>query len=193
LRGNRVVAIGLTLALLLMALGAGTAYRQVATRRRLRDERFLPGDERSYLSGQVRRRVVVGIALVAVGGMIAGYYLSGMDARMDEIKDRRDNLVPADNAGRPADVDPADKQFAKLVISYWIGILCLVFVIACAAILDFWATRKYWMAQYRVIKEDHEAKLRRDLAVYRQAKDNDRMSGLGKKPEDETDENPPVE
>ena len=188
-----MAAVGLVLAFLLMALGVGTAYRQMTTRRRLREERFLPSDERSYLRGQVRRRIVVGVALLAIGGLIAGYYLSGMDARMDEIKDRRKNLLPADDGGRPDEVDPADKQFAKFVISYWIGILCLVFVIACAAILDFWATRKYWMAQYRIIKEDHEAKLRRDLAVYRQAKDNDRMGGLGKKPDDETDETPPVE
>ena len=76
--------------------------------------------------------------------------------------------------------------------------LILVFVAVCGAILDFWATRWYWMAQYRLMKADHEAKLQRDLAVYRQAKDNDRMSGLGgPKPEpgndDDTDENPPVE
>ena len=57
------------------------------------------------------------------------------------------------------------------------------------AIFDFWATRRYWMAQYRIIKVDHEAKLRRDLAVYRQAKDNDRMTGLDKK---KPDEEPPT-
>ena len=35
--------------------------------------------------------------------------------------------------------------------------------------------------------------LRRDLAVYRLAKDNDRMTGLDKKkPDDQTDEGPPV-
>lgn len=189
-----MVAVGITLALLLMVLGAGTALRQQRTNRRLREERFLPSDERRYLSGQVKRRTLVGIVLFAIGGMIGGYYLSGMDARMDEITDRGKNLVPADQPGRPAEADPADKQFAKLVGFYWIGVLFLVFVIAVCAILDFWATRTYWMAQYRLIKQDHEAKLRRDLAVYRQAKDNDRMHGLGRtKPDDETDENPPVE
>ena len=188
-----MVAVGLTLALLLMALGVGTALRQLRSRRRLREERFLPSDERDYLRGQVRRRLVVGIVLVAIGGMIAGYYLSGMDARMDEIAGRRKNLVPADEPGRLAEVDQADKRFAKIVGFYVIGILGLVFVIACSAIFDFWATRRYWMAQYRIIKADHEAKLARDLAVYRQSKDNDRMSGLGgKKNDDDTDENPPV-
>jgi hypothetical protein len=169
-----------------MALGLGTALRQLRTRRRLAEERFLPSDERKYLSGQVRRRVVVGVVLVGIGGMIAGYYLSGMDGRMDEIMAK----------GKPADgdVDPADKQFAKMVGFYWIGVLGLVFIIAVCAVLDFWATRTYWMAQYRLIKQDHETKLRRDLAVYRQAKDNDRMHGRGRSSsDDETDESPPVE
>ena len=50
--------------------------------------------------------------------------------------------------------------------------------------MDFWATRMYWMARYREIKADHETKLQRDLAVFRQQKLNDR-EGL-KKPDDDT-------
>lgn len=192
-RENIVFAVGLVLAAGLLAFGVGTAARQRGALRRLRDERFLPTDERAYLRGQVRRRLVVAVVLVAIGGMIAGYYLSGLDARMDAIAEREKDRVPADDPGRPAEVDPADKRLAELVVIYWIGILCLVFVIACCAIFDFWAARRYWMAQYRIIKEDHEAKLRRDLAVYRQAKDNDRMTGLGtEKPDDETDEHTPM-
>jgi hypothetical protein len=174
-----VAGVGVLLALVLMALGVGTALRQRRTLQRLRAERFLPSDERDYLRGQVRRRVVVGVALFAIGGMIAAYYASGMDARMDAIGDRRKGLVAEADPGRPADADPADKRFARLVGFYWIGVLGLVFAIACCAVLDFWATRRYWMAQFRLLKADHETKLRRDLAVYRQAKDNDRMSGLG--------------
>src|SRR5437870_1040192 len=101
-------AVGLVLATGLFAFGVGTAARQRRTLRRLHDERYLPSDERAYLQGQVRRRLVVGVVLVAIGGMIGWYYLSGMDARMDEIAERRNGLVPADDAGRPAEVDPAD-------------------------------------------------------------------------------------
>ena len=44
-----------------------------------------------------------------------------------------------------------------------------------------------------LLKADHEAKLQRDLAVHRHAKENDRMPGLGSpKPDDDTDENPPA-
>jgi len=39
----------------------------------------------------------------------------------------------------------SDKQFAKLVGFYWIGVMGLLFVAVCLAILDFWAARKYWI------------------------------------------------
>ena len=84
-----------------------------------------------------------------------------------------------------------------MVAAYWVGILGLVFVAGCLAVFDFWATRRYWMAQYRLLKADHEAKLQRDLAVHRQAKENDRMNRMNRGgrppgPSDETDEEPPV-
>ena len=186
------MVVGLLLALTLVLLGAGTAYRQAATRRRLREERFLPSDDRAYLRRQVIRRHAVSIVLVAIGGMIGYYYLSGMDDRVNEIARIKQPDDPANAPAPPADPDAAkqaDKDFAKLIGMYWIGVMGLVFVVACLAVFDFWATRRYWMAQYRLIKADHEVKLQRDLAVYRQAKDNDRMTRLrGKKPDDDTDD-----
>jgi len=188
------VVVGLLLAVILVLLGAGTAYRQAATRRRLREERFLPSDDRAYLRRQVIRRHAVSIVLVAIGGMIGWYYLSGMDDRTNQIADRKAKAKenPGDDPAQPADTDAtkqADRDFAKFVGIYWIGILGLVFVVSCLAIFDFWATRRYWMAQYRLIKAEHETKLQRDLAVYRQTKDNDRMSRLrGRKPDDDSDD-----
>ena len=61
---------------------------------------------------------------------------------------------------------------------YWIGIMGLVFGAVCLAVFDFWATRTYWMARYRELKADHDTKLQRDLAVFRQQKLNARVPGL---------------
>ncbi|HEX4613426.1 MAG TPA: hypothetical protein VH092_34910 [Urbifossiella sp.] len=185
-----MVVVGLTLAAALVLLGLGTAARQRHALARLRAERFLPSDDRTYLRGQVRRRVATGAVLVMIGGLIAGYYLSGMDARMDEIVARERNAAPV-----PEAEDRADKDFARLVAGYWSGVLVLVFAAGCLAVFDFWATRRYWMAQYKLLKADHEVKLQRDLAVYRQAKDNDRMHRLRGNPppgDGDTDEQPPV-
>ena len=197
-------AVGLVLAAGLFAFGVGTAARQRPTLRRLHDERFLPSDERAYLRGQVRRRFLTSAIVASIGIMIGWSYLSGMEGRATEIAERSRKAAenaPEHEAGRPADVQPpsdeekrriaAEKAFVSLYGYFWLGILALVFLAVSCAIFDFWATRRYWMAQYRIIKDDHEAKLRRDLAVYRQAKDNDRMTGLDKKmPDDQTDEEP---
>lgn len=195
-------AVGILLSTALVAFGVGTAVRQRRTMLRLRDERFLPTDERGYLRGQVRRRLITSAAVTLMGAMIGWSYLSGTEAHATAIAERSRKsaeVPPEHDPGRPADEQPPppseeDKAFVKRYGYFWIAVLVLVFLAMGCAIFDFWATRCYWMDQYRIIKADHEAKLQRDLAVYRQAKDNDRVSGLGKtKPEDETDEQPPVE
>ena len=52
-----------------------------------------------------------------------------------------------------------------------------MFALVALARTDAWATRRYWLAQYRHIKEEHQDKLRRDLAVYRQHREQSRGGG----------------
>ena len=170
------MAVGLTLAAVLVLVGALTALRQKRALRVLADEPFVADADRRYRRGQALRRSATSLLLVVIGGMIAGYYLSGMDARMDAIPERNKVGAPADGDPDPQ-ADP-DKQFAKLVGFYWIGIMGLVFAAVCLAVFDFWATRTYWMARYRELKADHDTKLQRDLAVFRQQKLNARVPGL---------------
>lgn len=171
------MAVGLILAAGLILVGALTALRQQRALGAIADEPFLPDEDRRYRRGQARRRMATSGLLVVIGGMIAGYYLSGMDARMDAIPERNKIGAPPQE-GAPDPRAEADKQFTKLVGFYWIGVLGLVFVAVCLAVFDFWATRKYWMARYKELKADHDAKLQRDLAVYRQQKLNERVPGL---------------
>jgi hypothetical protein len=182
-----VFVVGLILAFALFVFGVGTALRQRRTLARLREERFLPSDELAYLRGQVRRRLVTSAIVTFIGLMIGWTYLSGTEARATEIAERAKDTP--EERREPSD---EDKQFVRQYGYFWMAVLLLVFLAVMCAVFDFWATRRYWMAQYRIIKEDHEAKLRRDLAVYRQAKDNDRMSGLGNsEPADDSDDTPP--
>lgn len=199
------MVVGLIIAAGLVALGVGTAHRQRRAVRRLREEKYLPSDDRAYLKGQVRRRLGTAAVLVLLGGLIGGVFLSGLHARATEIAERRDRAAaaaagPDADPGRPPDPPPPpsgdDIRLFKVWAGCWIGVLVLVFVACCLAVLDFWATRKYWMAQYKLLRTEHEAKLRRDLAVYRQAKDNERLTRMGGKPKppdkDDTAEDPPV-
>ncbi|MCS6863853.1 MAG: hypothetical protein RMJ56_03980 [Gemmataceae bacterium] len=163
------MVVGLLLAAALVLVGTWTALRQRQALRRLADEPFVAPADRTYRERQARRRMATSGLLVIIGGLIAGYYFSGMDARMDAIPARQEADEP------PAE---ADRRFTQFVALYWAGVMGLVFVAMCLAIVDFWATRKYWMARYKELKADHEAKLQRDLAVYRQSKLNERIPGL---------------
>jgi hypothetical protein len=180
-----VVAVGLIFASLLVLLGVGAGMRQFVTLARVRTQHYMADEDRTYFRAQARRRMLASGLLVVIGAMIAFYYLSGMDARMDEIG------AKGQPDGQPAE---EDKEFTRQVGMYWIVVILLLGVVVCVAVIDFIATRKYWMARYREIKADHEAKLQRDLAVFRQQKLSDRARGL-KKPDDETplEGEPPVE
>ncbi len=171
------MVVGLILAAGLVLAGAVTAARQRRALRALAAEEFLADEDRRYMYGQAVRRMVTSGLLIVIGALIGGHYLSGMDARMDAIA-AREKTDPRPNEGEPDPQAEADKQFTKFVAGYWIGILGLVFVAVCLAVFDFWATRKYWMARYKELKADHEVKLQRDLAVYRQQKLNERVPGL---------------
>ncbi|AWM40940.1 hypothetical protein GobsT_04800 [Gemmata obscuriglobus] len=180
---------GLLLAAGLVLVGLFTGARQRQTLRALGAEPFLPDVDRAYRRGLARRRTVTSAILVLIGALIAGYYVSGMDARMDAIPERDRPALP-DGADDPR---PAEgKQFARLVAVYWSVVMGLVFVAVCLAVKDFWATRTYWMARYKELRADHETKLQRDLAVHRQQRLNARVPGL-KPPEDDTaTDEPPV-
>ena len=186
------MAGGLSLAAALVLVGALTALRQRRALRALSAEPFLADEDRRYRRSQARRRLVTSGLLLVIGGMIGAYYLSGMDARMDAIGDRG-------KAGGPQEDDPApqaesDVQFTRFAALYWIGVMGLVFVAVCLAVVDFWFTRTYWMARYKELKADHDTKLQRDLAVFRQQKLNERVPGLKPpaKGDDTATDDPPV-
>ena len=58
------------------------------------------------------------------------------------------------------------------------------------AVVDALATRRYWLTLYRQIKDDHQAKLRRDLAVYRQHQEQTRGGRLRKRLDGSSEDTP---
>lgn len=171
-----MVAVGYLFAAFLLLLGVGAGARQLVTLARVRTQLYMADEDRRYYRGQARRRLLASGLLVVIGGMIAFYYLSGMDRRMDEVGARAQGAPAAEE----------DKEFTRRVGMYWIAVILLLGVAVAVAVVDFIATRKYWMARYREIKADHETKLQRDLAVFRRQKLNDRARGLRKSDDDDT-------
>ncbi len=183
------MVFGLILAAGLILAGALAAVRQRRALRTLADEPFVPPEDGTFRRKMAHRRTATSGLLVLIGALIAAYYLSGMDARMDAIAER-----PKGADGAPVPPTEEEKEFAKTVGFYWIGVMALVCVVMCAAVIDFYATRKYWMARYKEVKADHDTKLQRDLAVFRQQKLNKRVPGLPPPaaPDDTATDQPPV-
>ncbi len=158
---------GLLLAAVLVLLGGVTGWFQLRGLRALRARTHVPSDEYGYLRTRHRRRLLTGVLLVVAGGMIAGAYLAGMEAKVDELGEKKPTGEP--DAPKPQLSDD-QKALLRFWGGYWIVVIILVFVILALALTDAVATRRYAMGQYHIIREDHEAKLRRDLAVYKQQK-----------------------
>ena len=159
---------GLILAAVLVLLGAVTGWFQLRGLRQLRGRTHVPSDEFAYLRSRHRRRLLTGVLLAVVGGMIGGAYLAGMEAKVDELGEKKPAAADPD-APKPK-LTADDKALLRFWGGYWIVVVILVFVILGLALTDALSTRRYALGQYHIIREDHQAKLRRDLAVYKQQK-----------------------
>ena len=159
---------GLILAAVLVLLGAVTGWFQLRGLRQLRGRTHVPSDEFAYLRSRHRRRLLTGVLLAVVGGMIGGAYLAGMEAKVDELGEKKPAAADPD-APKPK-LTADDKALLRFWGGYWIVVVILVFVILGLALTDALSTRRSALGQYHIIREDHQAKLRRDLAVYKQQK-----------------------
>lgn len=157
----------------LLLIGGASAYYQWKGRRELRERKHVPSDEYAYLCGRYRRRFLAAGLMIVAGCMIAGAYLSGMETVADNI------TLPVDADGVKKPIPESDRNFVRLWGVYWIGVIVLAFVLIGIALTDAWASRRYWHGVYKVMREEHQTKLRRDLAVYQQSKD-DRGAKRGK-------------
>lgn len=170
------LAIALGLGGGLIALGLATGWTQATGLRALRGRTHVPSDEFAYLRNRHRRRLLTACVLVVTGSLVAGAYLTGLEAGAEAL------AAPPDGppAARPVDADgvpvltPEQKEFLRFWWSYWIVVIVLVFVLVGLAMVDAISTRRYWLGIYRELRAEHQSKLRRDLAVYRRHKEQNR-------------------
>ncbi|MFO0848115.1 MAG: hypothetical protein U0871_06110 [Gemmataceae bacterium] len=172
---NDPAALALVMAVGLVVLGLVTGWWQVRGLRRLAARAHVPSDEYAYLRSKHRRRLLTAGILVTVGGLIGGAYLSGMERQADALGEKR--AAPDD--GPKPEMTPEQKQFVRQWGLYWIGVIVLVFALVGLAFVDAVATRRYWLTQLRTLREEHQSKLRRDLAVYKQHKQQTRGGRFG--------------
>jgi uncharacterized membrane protein YgcG len=173
------LAFGIAVGLILF--GGITGWLQYRGLHRLAARAHVPSDERTYLQGRHRRRMTTGVLLVIIGGLIGGAYPSGLEPRIDALtkKDPAAEPAPGEEPQPKREMTDDEKRLVRLWVGYWIVVLVLVFVVIGLAFADAVATRRYALSQFQLIREDHQAKLRRDLAVYRAQKEANRGGRSG--------------
>jgi hypothetical protein len=114
------------------------------------------------------------LLLVVIGGHIAAAYLTGMEGFVDALGERQ-----AEEPAKPA-MGEAEKQVVRVWGIFWIWVVLQAFALIGLALTDAIATRRFWLSQYRQLREEHHARLRRDLAVHQQSKPGKtRIDGYG--------------
>lgn len=124
--------------------------------------------------------MLAGLVMTIVGGMIGYAFLSGLENRAVAIGQPRPGAADDDPApvGEKV-IPPEDRSFVKFWITYWLTIVVLVLALLAVAVYDAWASRRFWLKMYRELRDDHNVKLRRDLAVYKQQKEQSRGGNPG--------------
>ena len=174
---NQLAVFAFAFAVGLMLFGCVAAWFQVHGRRKFLSRLHVPSDEQAYFRGRYRRRLVSAILIAVIGALIGGAYLSGLEPSIDKLTDKSDDPPP--EPGAVKELSPEQKQLVRTRGAYWIVVSVLVFVVLGFGFADAMATRKFWLGQLAVLKDDHDTKLRRDLAVYMVQRDQNRMKNAG--------------
>ncbi len=165
------MGVALLLAGVLAAIAVISSRYQLRNLARLRGSQAMASDDRRYLRGQCRRRLLNSVLLLVLAGGLAGAFLSGGMAELGRIA--------ADNQQNPPNaISDDDKELVRFWAYYWIAFLILLFIVVSIAIADYAATTLYGRQQLRRIQHEQSNLLERDLAMYRQKKLNERMKGL---------------
>lgn len=169
-----VVALAVAVPIALLGLISG--YFQLRGRRLLRERKHVPSDEFAYLQSRHRRRLFAAGVMVLISCLMAGSYLFGIEQRADALAENKRADAPLAD-GEQRVIPEEERTFAKIYGAYWGVVLLLTCLLLMIAVSDAWATRRYWFTVYREMRNEHNAKLRRDLAVYRQQVEQQRSTG----------------
>jgi hypothetical protein len=152
------------LAALLTGIVIGLALfyglRQMLALGRLRLQTDVSDDERHYVRRQTWIRLLGCLLMLALGCLLAGAYVSGLERRAHELGEHIEQK-------QPVELTPEQKAFRELYRWYWLGVLALVLAILVLAGFDLWMIRRFRVRQLRQISADRKEMLREELAKIR--------------------------
>ncbi len=158
------IIFGAVLVLVLLFTASLYTVRQIIVLRRLHAAEVMPLDERAYLRGRAYRRLVTSLLLFLLGILLAGALIY-LEAPAHQLAEDRAAMRQQDDA---APLDPQQRWFARLYLSFWILFLLVLMVVIFLAAFDYWATRRYGLRQHRKIIDDRRAMIEREVSRLRQ-------------------------
>ena len=138
------IALGIVIAVVLVALSVYFAWRQRLMLQSLRFHVEMPTDQRRYLTQQCWRRYFGSFLLFILAIMMVGSLF--LDFRPERGPD-----------GEP------DRGSVQFLTMYVMAMMLVLMVILIVAIIDFWATARYSFQQQKQLLQEHQRTLAADL------------------------------
>ena len=158
------IIFGVVLVLVLLFVAVLYIVRQILTLRRLRAAEEMALEERAYLHGRARRRLVTSLLLLVLGVMLAGALIY-LEAPAQQLADHRDAMR---QHGDDAPFNEEQRLFARSYLLFWILFLLILMAVIFLAALDYWATQRYGLRQHRKLIDDRRAMIEREVSRLRQ-------------------------
>jgi hypothetical protein len=163
------IIFGVVLVLVLLSVASLYIVRQILALRRLRSTEEMALEERAYLHGRARRRLVTSLLLLLLGLMLAGALIS-LEAPAHRLAQEQ---AAKEREGDTTPLAPEKRKFAQFYGWFWILFLLILMAVVFLAALDYWATRRYGIRQHRKIIDDRRAMIEREVSRLRQERNGE--------------------
>lgn len=161
-RGEYAMAMLLTGIVMGLALFYG--LRQFLALGRVRLLTDISDEERQYLRRQTWIRLLGCLFMLALGTMLAGAYVSGLERKANELGE---HMEKQQAEGKEVVLDGEQLAFREFYRWYWLGVLALLLAILILAGLDILTIRRFRKRQMQQISSDRKAMLQEELARIR--------------------------
>ncbi|GIW82298.1 MAG: hypothetical protein KatS3mg105_4105 [Gemmatales bacterium] len=141
--------------LFVVVFGGYFGWKQWKNLRRLRVPAGLDADERRYQIRQSARRLATCVLMVALGAMIAGSYLTGLNNRASTLRQAEEDAA---NDAEATAARAAQRRYLNFLSIYWICALIMIFAMMCLALFDLLEIRRFGLRRLSQMRtEQHEA------------------------------------
>jgi len=137
------------------------AWQQRRALRRLKEMESLHPEDRRYQRVHAGRVLICCVLMIAVAGMVGGWYAFGLDAEARQLSKQ------AGDQEETQHLDPSQQRSLTFITFYWIVAILLVLGMIYVALMDIWAVRRFGLRQTRQLQADRRAMLERQIALMR--------------------------